>query len=229
MDKAQGNKNQGKGDGKRPSFKPLDKNAPGRRKGDEESGRRETGRAGDRGTRRPGERESRRAGERETRRDGKGKSFDKKDFSKGKPYSGGKKGSKTAKSEPELVRLNKYIASAGICSRREADELIKAGLVSVNGKVVTEMGVKVGPGDDVRYNGERLKNEKKVYLVLNKPKDYVTTVDDPHATKTVMELIKGACPGACVSGWQARPGNHRCTAFYQRRRSNQETNSSQLQ
>lgn len=102
-------------------------------------------------------------------------------------------GKKSKKADPEKVRLNKYIAAAGICSRREADELIKAGLVSVNGKVVSEMGVKVGPEDDVRYNGERLRNEKKVYLVLNKPKDYVTTVDDPHATKTVMELIKGAC------------------------------------
>lgn len=100
---------------------------------------------------------------------------------------------KSSKPDSELVRLNKYIAAAGICSRREADEQIKAGLVSVNGKVVTEMGIKVGPGDDVRYNGERLKNEKKVYLVLNKPKDYVTTVDDPHAAKTVMELVKNAC------------------------------------
>ena len=105
---------------------------------------------------------------------------------------------KGPKSDPEKVRLNKYIAAAGICSRREADELIKAGLVSINGKVVTEMGVKVGPGDDVRYNGERLKNEKKVYLVLNKPKDYVTTVDDPHATKTV-----GHCNNKALHSWLA--------------------------
>jgi len=176
MNKSQGNKNQSQGDGKRPSFKPLDKNSP----------RKKTFEKGD----------STESSEKRSRRDSsyKGKSYDKKDFSKGKPYSGSKKGSKSVKSDPEKVRLNKYIAAAGICSRREADELIKAGLVSVNGKVVTEMGVKVEPGDDVRYNGERMKNEKKVYLVLNKPKDYVTTVDDPHATKTVMELIKGACP-----------------------------------
>lgn len=93
----------------------------------------------------------------------------------------------------DLVRLNKFIAASGICSRREADELIVAGLVKVNGKVVKELGTKVRPGDDVRYNGERMKNEKKVYLLLNKPKDYVTTTDDPRERKTVMMLIKNAC------------------------------------
>jgi 23S rRNA pseudouridine2605 synthase len=92
----------------------------------------------------------------------------------------------------EEVRLNKYIAHAGICSRREADNLISAGLVSINGKVVTELGTKVMDGDDVRYNGVRLGNERKVYVLLNKPKDYVTTVDDPHAKKTVMELVSKA-------------------------------------
>jgi 23S rRNA pseudouridine2605 synthase len=91
------------------------------------------------------------------------------------------------------VRLNKYIAAAGICSRREADELISAGLISVNGKSVTEMGTKVLPGDDVRYNGERIRSEKKVYLLLNKPKDYVTTTEDPRERKTVMLLIRDAC------------------------------------
>jgi len=95
--------------------------------------------------------------------------------------------------ENELIRLNKYLASTGICSRREADELITAGLVSVNGKLVTELGVKVSPGDTVKYNGETLREEKKVYLVLNKPKDYVTTVEDPHAKRTVLDLVKGAC------------------------------------
>jgi 23S rRNA pseudouridine2605 synthase len=90
------------------------------------------------------------------------------------------------------TRLNKYIAHAGICSRREADNLITAGLVSVNGKVISELGTKVQPGDDVRYNGERLGNEKKVYLLLNKPKDYVSTLDDAHAKKTVMDLISKA-------------------------------------
>jgi len=93
----------------------------------------------------------------------------------------------------DLIRLNKYIAHAGICSRREADKLITAGLISVNGNTITEVGTKVDPGDDVRYNGERLGNERKVYLLLNKPKDYVTTVDDPHAKKTVMDLVGRAC------------------------------------
>ncbi len=169
MDKPRPNKNQQNAGGKRPSFKPIEKNAP---------------------------RKSR------SNADGKFANIDddnkkdsdvKKGYSKGKSYAGENKNTKPGKKDPDLVRLNKHIAAAGICSRREADELIKAGLVMVNGKVVSEMGVKVGPGDEVRYNGERLKNEKKVYLVLNKPKDYVTTVDDPHASKTVMELIKGAC------------------------------------
>jgi 23S rRNA pseudouridine2605 synthase len=95
--------------------------------------------------------------------------------------------------ESDLIRLNKYIASTGVCSRREADELIAAGLVSINGKLITELGVKVSPGDIVKYNGETLKEEKKVYILMNKPKDYVTTVEDPHAKKTVLELVKGAC------------------------------------
>jgi 23S rRNA pseudouridine2605 synthase len=95
--------------------------------------------------------------------------------------------------ESELIRLNKYLASTGICSRREADEFIQAGLVTINGKLVTELGVKVSPGDLVKYNGETLKEEKKVYIVMNKPKDYVTTVEDPHAKKTVIDLVKGAC------------------------------------
>ena len=92
-----------------------------------------------------------------------------------------------------LVRLNKFIAASGICSRREADDLISAGLVSVNGQVITQMGTKVSYSDDVRYNGERMKNERKVYLLLNKPKDYVTTTDDPKERKTVMLLVAQAC------------------------------------
>lgn len=92
-----------------------------------------------------------------------------------------------------LTRLNKYLSNAGICSRREADELIKAGAVSVNGKVVTEMGFKVGPDDKINYGGETLKRERKIYLLLNKPKDYITTMDDPQARRTVMELVKDAC------------------------------------
>ena len=103
----------------------------------------------------------------------------------------GRSGSK--KSGGDAIRLNKYIASAGICSRREADKLISAGLITVNRKSVTELGSKVNPGDEVRYNGELIRSERKVYLLLNKPKDYVTTTDDPKERKTVMVLIRNAC------------------------------------
>jgi len=94
-----------------------------------------------------------------------------------------------------LVRLNKFIANSGVCSRREADQYIQTGLVTVNGEIVTELGTKVKYGDDVRFNGERLKGEQKVYILMNKPKDYVTTVSDPHVDQTVMDLIrKEQCP-----------------------------------
>ena len=93
------------------------------------------------------------------------------------------------------IRLNKFIANSGVCSRREADTFIQAGVVTVNGQVVTELGTKVNVlTDDVRFNGERLKGEEKVYVVMNKPKGYVTTASDPHAEKTVMDLLKG-CQG----------------------------------
>lgn len=92
----------------------------------------------------------------------------------------------------EEVRLNKFIANSGVCSRREADNLILAGVVTVNGEVVTELGTKINiVTDDVRFNGERLKGEEKVYIVMNKPKGFVTTASDPHADKTVMDLMKG--------------------------------------
>ena len=92
----------------------------------------------------------------------------------------------------EVVRLNKFIANSGVCSRREADTFILAGVVTVNGEIVTELGTKVNVmTDDIRFNGERLKGEEKVYIVMNKPKGYVTTAGDPHADKTVMDLIKG--------------------------------------
>ena len=94
----------------------------------------------------------------------------------------------------DTIRLNRYVANAGVCSRREADQLIAEGLVTVNGNVVTEMGYKVRPEDEVRYNGKRLQTEKKVYVLLNKPRGFVTTVDDPHAEKTVMHLVREACP-----------------------------------
>lgn len=92
-----------------------------------------------------------------------------------------------------LIRLNKYISNSGICSRRDADVLIAAGAVTVNGNIVTEMGYKVSPEDIIVYGGERLVNEKKKYLLLNKPKGYITTSDDPQKRKTVMNLIHGAC------------------------------------
>ncbi|RZK98812.1 MAG: rRNA pseudouridine synthase [Pedobacter sp.] len=92
-----------------------------------------------------------------------------------------------------LIRLNRYIANSGICSRRKADELIEAGVVSVNGEVVSELGFKVDPAkDQVRYNGELLKREKRVYVLLNKPKDYITTTDDPQERRTVMQLVEKA-------------------------------------
>ncbi len=92
----------------------------------------------------------------------------------------------------EEVRLNKFIANSGVCSRREADTLIQAGVVTVNGEVVTELGTKVNIyKDEIKFNGERLKGEEKVYLVMNKPRGYVTTASDPHAEKTVMELLRG--------------------------------------
>ncbi len=92
-----------------------------------------------------------------------------------------------------LIRLNKFISNSGVCSRREADDLITAGLITVNGKSITEMGHKVKATDDVRYEGKRLKSEAPVYILLNKPKGYITTTDDPQERNTVMQLIHGAC------------------------------------
>lgn len=91
------------------------------------------------------------------------------------------------------MRLNRYIANAGICSRREADDLITAGLVTINGKLVTELGTKVLPGDQVRFHDRVLKSENLVYVLLNKPKDFITTTDDPENRKTVMSLVENAC------------------------------------
>ena len=91
------------------------------------------------------------------------------------------------------VRLNRFLAQSGLCSRREADDFITAGLVTVNGQIVTELGTKVRSTDEVKFNDSKVQGEKKVYLVLNKPKGYVTSLEDPHADKTVMELVKGAC------------------------------------
>ena len=121
-------------------------------------------------------------------------------FKKSEGYKG--KGKPTAeRSYPKYnpnkvtgeIRLNRFVAQSGLCSRREADDFIAAGLVSVNGVIVTELGTKVWPTDVVKFNDERLQGEKNVYLVLNKPKGYVTTLEDDHAEKTVMELVQGAC------------------------------------
>lgn len=99
----------------------------------------------------------------------------------------------TKKSNPaDGIRLNKYIANSGVCSRREADTFIASGNVVVNGKVITEMGFKVKPGDDVRFDGTAISPEEKRYVLLNKPKNYITTMDDDRGRKTVMDLIQNA-------------------------------------
>lgn len=119
------------------------------------------------------------------------KTFNKKDdsyFSKSKASN-----KLNATNKDGLIRLNKYLSNSGIASRRDADILIAGGTVKVNGIPITEMGYKVKPGDVVTYGDAKIKTERKVYLLLNKPKDYITTTDDPQERKTVMELIAGAC------------------------------------
>ncbi len=127
----------------------------------------------------------------------KGHSKDKSDFKEGKFRKnkfGKDSSSKPYKKDDDgTVRLNKYLAHAGISSRREADVLIKGGTVKVNGVVVDQMGYKVKPGDVVTYADSTIKNERKVYLLLNKPKDFITTTDDPQERRTVMELVRPAC------------------------------------
>jgi 23S rRNA pseudouridine2605 synthase len=108
-------------------------------------------------------------------------------------YTPSKFKKKAEKVERDDIRLNRYLAIAGICSRREADDLIAAGLVEVNGTIITEMGYRVQPNDKVRYAGSLIKGEKKQYVLLNKPKGFITTMDDPKARKTVMELVAKAC------------------------------------
>ncbi len=130
-------------------------------------------------------------------KEGKGSSFSKdskgSSFSKEGPKKKTRAASKPKAPGDDSIRLNKFIAASGICSRRQADDLITAGVITVNGKTITELGTKIKPEDDIRYNGKRMKTERKVYLLLNKPKDYVTTTDDPKERKTVMTLIEGAC------------------------------------
>lgn len=91
------------------------------------------------------------------------------------------------------MRLNRYVAMSGLCSRREADDYIRAGVVSVNGKVVTELGTKVLPSDEVKFNDQRISSEKKVYILMNKPKGFVTSIEDPHADRLVMDIVRNAC------------------------------------
>ena len=146
--------------------------------------------------------------DRDERRDFGGKEFRGRDFkpraeqSRGgfkggrKPYRAGdgeRSYPKYAAKQVGEIRLNRFLAQSGLCSRREADDFITAGLVTVNGQVVTELGTKVRSTDEVKFNDSKVQGEKKVYLVLNKPKGYVTSLEDPHADKTVMELVKGAC------------------------------------
>lgn len=116
-------------------------------------------------------------------------------FAKQQNYSGKKRYASKKQEEPTIanqtgkIRLNRYIANSGVCSRREADELIKMGLVSVNGKVITEMGFQVSPGDQVRHEDKLLRAEKPVYILMNKPKGYLTTTKDPQERNTVMHII----------------------------------------
>lgn len=120
---------------------------------------------------------------RNDRRGGKSREYERDYFPK----------TESNKKDDGTTRLNKYIANAGICSRREADVLIESGAVSVNGEVVTQLGFKVKPGDVVHYGGEKLVSERKRYILLNKPKGFITTMDDPQERKTVMNLVADAC------------------------------------
>ncbi len=122
---------------------------------------------------------------------------EKKPYAPRRKYNDDKDKSAYPKYDPNRqigeMRLNRYLAQSGLCSRREADDYIAAGVVTVNGNVVTELGTKVMPTDEVKFNDSRIQGEKKVYLVLNKPKGYVTTNDDPHADKVVMDLVRDLC------------------------------------
>ena len=104
-----------------------------------------------------------------------------------------KKGDPLPSFNEDQVRLNKYLSNAGVCSRREADVLIQTGVVTVNGKIITELGYKIAPDDVIQYDGETINAETKRYVLLNKPKGFITTMDDPRGRKTVMTLVKKAC------------------------------------
>lgn len=121
------------------------------------------------------------------------KNYRGKQNSSGNFHKRRKKGGPIPKTETEDIRINKYLANAGVCSRREADVLIESGVVSVNGEIITQVGTKIKPGDDVKYNGQKLNLEKPRYFLLNKPKNMITTMDDPQGRKTVMQIMKPAC------------------------------------
>jgi 23S rRNA pseudouridine2605 synthase len=104
-----------------------------------------------------------------------------------------KKGDPLPTFNEDAIRLNKYLSNAGICSRREADVLIASGVVAINDEIITELGYKIKPGDVVKYDGETISAEKKRYVLLNKPKGFITTMDDPYGRKTVMSLVRKAC------------------------------------
>jgi len=143
--------------------------------------------------------------ERKEDKKGPKKSFNEKGTAKGESnYDGKKAGGKkpfykkkpapfTPTVDDGKIRLNRFLANAGICSRREADKLIESGVVSINNKVVTALGTKVEPTDVVHYGGQLLQNQKTQYVLLNKPKNYITTMDDPEERQTVMELVHRAC------------------------------------
>lgn len=128
---------------------------------------------------------------------GKSREYTKKTFSKGRAPSGAKK-TRPVASDPDLIRLNRYVANAGVCSRREADTYIEAGNVTVNGKTITEMGHKVKLTDIVKFDGRLLNPQKKEYVLLNKPKNFITTTSDERGRRTVMELISKASKSRLV-------------------------------
>lgn len=153
---------------------------------------------GDRGSKptwkRGGDRDERSAPPRQRESDGEWKTFDNPEEASAfkKSYAPSKSHRGQDESGDGSIRLNKYIANTGLCSRREADDMIGAGVIKVNGKIVTELGTKIAPSDTVHYGDQLLRREKSVYVLLNKPKDYITTTDDPQERKTVLDLVQGA-------------------------------------
>lgn len=152
---------------------------------------------GDRGSKptwKRGDRDERSSAPRQRESDGEWKTFDNPEEASAfkKSYAPSKSHRGQDESGDGSIRLNKYIANTGLCSRREADDMIGAGVIKVNGKIVTELGTKIAPSDTVHYGDQLLRREKSVYVLLNKPKDYITTTDDPQERKTVLDLVQGA-------------------------------------